>query len=448
MESMRGIPLEIVIILVLILTNGVLAMAELAVVSARRARLQQRAEEGDAGAQRALKVGESPGRFLSTIQIGITLIGVLAGAFSGATIAQELAAALARIPLLAPYSEAIAVAIVVVVVTYLSLVLGELVPKRLALNDPERIASALAPPIHTLSLLTAPLVRLLTASTGLVVRLLRVRPPAGPPVTESEVRMMIEEGTEAGVFEEAEQDMVAGVFRLGDRRIDVVMTPRTEIEWLDVEDSTEETSQRIMSSSHSRFPVAQGDLDEVLGVVRARDVLSQCLAGLPLDLESMLYSCYFVPESAQALKVLDILKSTGTAMAFVIDEYGGLQGIVTVNDIVEAIVGNLPEIGEKGEARAVRREDGSWLLDGLLPLDEFKELFDLDVLPGEEEGHYHTLGGFVMEYLGRIPATADRFQYGILRFEVVDMDSRRVDKVLVREARGEGAESTGQGGPA
>ncbi|MBN1661378.1 MAG: HlyC/CorC family transporter [Anaerolineae bacterium] len=429
---MANVSLEMAVILLLILVNGLLAMAEMAVVSARRARLQERADEGDAGAQRALEVAERPARFLSTIQIGITLVGVLAGAFGGATIAQELAEVLAGVPLLARYSEAVAVAIVVITITYLSLVLGELVPKQLALNDPERIASAFTPPIHTLSHLAAPLVSLLTASTQLVVRLLGARRSAEPPVTESEIRIMIEEGTEAGVFEEAEQDMVKGVFRLGDRRVDAVMTPRTEIEWLDTEDPAEEIRQAIMRSAHSRFPVATTNLDHVQGMVRARDVLGQCLAGEALDLQGVLHSCYFVPESALALSVLDTLKRTGTSMAFVIDEHGGLQGLVTVTDIVEAIVGDLPEAGELDQPRAVQREDGSWLLDGLLPVDEFKEMFDLDSLPGEEEAHYQTLGGFVMDCLGHIPETGDRFAQGSLEFEVIDMDAFRVDKVLVR----------------
>jgi putative hemolysin len=428
---MIGVSLELVFILVLILFNGVFAMAELAVVSARRARLQQRAEEGDAGARRALEVAESPSRFLSTIQIGITLVGVLAGAFGGATIAQELASVLVGVPFLARYAEAISVGIVVVLVTYLSLVIGELVPKQLALGHPERTAAALVPPIHMLSRAAAPLVRLLTASTNFVIRLLRVQGTPEPPVTEAEIRIMIEQGTQAGVFEEAEQDMVEGVFRLADRRVDAVMTPRTEIEWLDTSDSTEQINQTIMTSSHSRFPVAAGDLDQVLGVVRARDVLGQCLAGDALVLTDMLYSLYFVPESASVLTVLDILKSTGTAMAFVIDEFGGLQGLVTVNDIMEGVVGDLAEAGEVGEPRAVQREDGSWLLDGLLPIDEFKELFDLGPLPGEARGHYQTLGGFVMDYLGRIPAAADRLTYEHLELEVMDMDAHRVDKVLV-----------------
>jgi putative hemolysin len=427
-----GISIEIAVVLVLILLNGLLAMAEMAVVSARRARLQQRAEDGDAGARRALEVAESPSRFLSTIQIGITLIGVLAGAFGGATIAQELADVLAGVSFLARYSEAVAVAIVVITITYLSLVLGELVPKQLALNNPERIASAVTPPIHVVSNLASPLVWLLTASTRLVMRLLRVQASAEPPVTESEIRIMIAEGTEAGVFAEAEQDMVEAVFRLGDRRVDAVMTPRTEIEWLDVEDHDEEIEQTIVNSTHSRFPVAKGDLDQVQGVVRARDLLGGCLAGGPLDLQSVLYSCYFVPESAPALKVLDTLKSTGTSMAFVIDEYGGLQGLVTVTDIVEGIVGDLPDAGELDRPRAVQRDDGSWLLDGLLPVDEFKEMFDLDSLPGEDEANYQTLGGFVMDYLGHIPRVADHFAHEGLEIEVVDMDLHRVDKVLVR----------------
>jgi putative hemolysin len=430
-KKVKPFILELLIILLLIVANGIFAMAEIAVVSARKARLQQRAGEGKTDARLALQLAESPGRFLSTVQIGMTLVGVLAGAFGGATVAQDLAVSIARIPLLAPYSETLSVVLVVLAITYLSLVIGELVPKRLALNDPEGIAAALARPMQLLAAIAAPVVLLLTVSTDIVVRLLRVRPSAEPPVTEDEIRILIEAGTEAGVFEEAEQDMVAGVFRLGERRIDAVMTPRTEIEWLDTEDTQEEITHKIVDSTHSRFPVAHSNLDEVLGLVRARDVLARCLAGEPLEPMASLQPPYFVPESASALHAIELLKDTGTPLAFVLDEYGGLQGMVTVTDIVEAIVGDLAGTEAENGPKAVQREDGSWLLDGLLPIDEFKDLFDIDSLPGEAQKQYRTLGGFIVTYLGRIPSVADQFAYGGLRFEVVDMEGHRVDQVLV-----------------
>jgi putative hemolysin len=428
----NNIFVEILIILLLIVANAIFAMAEIAVVSARKSRLQRRAEEGEAGARLALQLAQSPGRFLSTVQVGITLVGVLVGAFGGATIAQRLAVSIARIPLLAPYSNTISVVLVVLAITYLSLIIGELVPKRLALNNPESVAAALARPMQLLATMTAPIVRLLTISTDLVVRLLHAHPSTEPPVTDDEIRILMEAGAQAGVFEEAEQDMVTGVLRLGERRIDAVMTPRTEMEWLDTDDGPDEIKRKIIDSTHSRFPVAHGNLDQVLGVVRARDVLARCLAGERLDPMAMLRPSFFVPESASALHAMKLLKRAETTLAFVLDEYGGLQGMVTVTDIVQAIVGELAQTGGADGPKAVQREDGSWLLDGLLPIDEFKDLLDVDSLPGEAQKQYQTLGGFIITYLGRIPSIADGFTYAGLRFEVVNMDGHRVDKVLVR----------------
>lgn len=428
---MLGPTFEVLFIVLLIIANGVFAMAEIAVISARKIRLQQRANEGDRKARAVLELAEAPNRFLSTIQIGITLIGILAGAFGGATLARELAAFLARAPLLAPYSDAIGLGIVVLSITYLSLILGELVPKRLALNSPERVASALATPMHLLAVIAFPAVRLLSLSTELVLRLLDVRPAPEPPITEEEIKVLIEQGTQAGIFEEAEQDMVEAVFRLGDRQVGVLMTPRTEIVWLDLDDPPEEIQRRITTTVHARFPVVQGTLDHVLGIVHAKDLLARSLEGEPFDLKACLRQPLYVPESMRALKVLELFKQSGTHMAMVIDEYGGIQGLVTLNDILEAIVGDIPSSDEAAEPPVIQREDGSWLLDGMLPVDEFKELFHLAQLPEEERGGYQTLGGLVMAHLGRIPTSADHFEWGGLRLEVVDMDGHRVDKVLV-----------------
>lgn len=428
---MPSVMLEVSVVVLLILLNGIFAMSEIAVVSARKTRLRQWAEEGNAKARAALELANNPNQFLATIQIGITLVGILAGAFGGATIAKELTVILNDISWLAPYSHPLSLALVVGVIAYLSLIVGELVPKRLALNNPERLAMAIAAPMQVLSRVAYPAVHLLGLSTELLLRALGMRPSTEPLVTEEEIRALIEQGTQAGMFEEAEQEMVERVFRLGDRRVSAVMTPRTEIVWLDREASGLEIRRTITESAHSRFLVADGSLDNVLGVVHAKDLLAHILGEQVVNLEATLQQPLYVPESMRALKVLELFKQSGTHIALVIDEYGGIQGLVTPNDILEAIVGDLPEAGEQVEPLAVQREDGSWLLDGMLPVDEFKDLFDLGELPGEDQGIYQTLAGFVVMQLGRIPAATDYFVWEGLKIEVVDMDGNRVDKVLV-----------------
>jgi len=429
--AMSSVTFELLILLFLLIANGVFAMSEIAIVSARKARLQQWANEGNTKARAALDLANAPNQFLATIQIGITLVGILAGAFGSATLAKELAVVLNDLPLLAPYSQAISFGVVVISITYLSLIVGELVPKRLALNSPERIASAIASPMRGLSHLAYPAVRLLSISTDAVLRLLGIQPTAEPPVTEEEIRVLIDQGTRAGMFEAAEQAMVGRVFRLGDRRVSAVMTPRTEIVWLDRNASPEEIRRTIAESVHSRFVVAQGSLDNVLGVVHAKDLLARSLGTQAIDLFVSLQQPLFVPESMQALALLELFKQSGTHIALVMDEYGGIQGLVTPSDILEAIVGDLPLPGEQAEPQVVQREDGSWLLDGMVSVDEFKELLHLSDLPGEDQGLYKTLAGFVMMQLGRIPQAAHSFEWEGLRFEVMDMDGNRVDKVLV-----------------
>jgi putative hemolysin len=432
---MSSVMFEAAVIFLLILTNGIFAMAEIAVVSARKTRLQQWAEAGNTRARTALELANTPNQFLATVQIGITLIGILAGAFGGATLANKLAAVLDDISWLAPYSQPLSLGFVVLVITYLSLIVGELAPKRLALNNPERIATAIARPMRALSRLAYPAVHLLGLSTEVVLRALGIRPAMESPVTEEEIRTLIEQGTQAGMFEEAEQEMVERIFRLGDRRVSAVMTPRTEIVWLDRGASVEEIRHTITTSVHSRFLVADGSMDNILGIVHAKDLLAHCLAAQAVDLPATLQQPLYVPESMRALKVLELFKQSGTHIALVIDEYGGIQGLVTPSDILEAIVGDLPVAGEQFEPLAVQREDGSWLLDGMLSVDEFKEIFDLGRLPGEDQGVYQTLAGFIIMQLGRIPATSDYFEWEELRIEVVDMDGNRVDKVLVTPAR-------------
>jgi len=440
---MTNLVIEVLLILVLILFNGVLAMSETAVVSSRKARLQQRAEDGDESAQAALKLAENPSDFLSTVQVGITLVGILSGAFGGVTVAKYLEDWMQNIPWLAPYATSLSLGLVVLVITYLSLVIGELVPKQLALNNPEAVASRIAGPMRILARLTAPLVRLLSISTRFVLRLIGVKDSDEPPVTEEEIKVMIGQGTSAGVFAQAEQDMVEAIFRLGDRRVGTLMTPRTEIYWLDLEDSPEEIRRRIIESQYSNLPVAKGNLDHVEGIVQSKDLLAQALANQPLDIPGAIKLAQYVPESLPALQVLERFRESGIHITLVIDEFGGLQGLVTIMDVLEAIVGEMPMYGEGQDREILRRPDGSWLLSGMLPIDEFIEVLGLKDLPDFDRGGYETLGGFVMAHLGRIPLSGDRIELNQIVFEVMDMDGFRVDKVLVfpKEQAGKAADS-------
>ncbi|MBW4586931.1 hemolysin family protein [Aetokthonos hydrillicola Thurmond2011] len=423
--------IEILIILLLVLANGLFVMSELAIISARKVRLQQLANHGDAKARVALQLASSPNQFLATVQIGITLLAILSGAFGESVIAKRLVYLLSFIPGLQSYKQAIASVLAILIVTYLTLIIGELVPKRLALNNPEPIASIVAIPMQWLSTIAAPIAYLLGFSTDTVLRLLGIRPSREPQVTEEEIRVLIEQGTEEGTFEEAEQDMVERVFRLGDRPVSSFMTPRPDIVWLDLEDSIEENRQKIIDGGYSRYPVCQGELDNVLGIIPVTDLLVRSFRNEKLDLTVGLRQAVFVPESTRGLKVLELFKQTVTHMALVVDEYGVIQGLVTLNDVMIEIVGDVPSDDQLQDPQIVRREDGSWLLDGMLSVDEFFELFNMEELQQEGRGSYQTLGGFVINHLGRIPAVADHFEWQKMRFEVMDMDGNRVDKVLV-----------------
>ncbi|WP_013322658.1 hemolysin family protein [Gloeothece verrucosa] len=428
---MSNMAIEIVIVLLLIIANGIFSGSEIAVVSARKIRLEQMANRGNLKARAALKLANSPNDFLSSVQIGITLIGILSGAVGGATLAQRIEPLIAAIPWLNLYSQGLSVVIVVTIITYLSLVLGELIPKRIALNNPEQIACSVAKPMRTLSKVTAPLVHLLSISTDKTLQLLGIQASDDPPVTEEEIKVLIQQGTQSGMFEASEQEMVERVFRLSDRPIKALMTPRFEIVWLDLEESPEETQRQIMESSHSRFLVGRGSLDELAGFLRGSDFLAARLAGGEINLETILQPPLYIPENTKALKVLEQFKVTGIHMAVITDEYGSIEGLVTLNDILEAIVGDIATTEDLEDPMIVQREDGSWLLDGLLSVDQIKELFSKTTLPHEETGHYHTLGGLVITFLGHIPQSGEHFQWQELRFEVMDMDGTRVDKVLV-----------------
>ena len=416
---------EIVLILILILINALLAMSEAALVASRKVRLQQQANDGNKSSELALKLLKDPNIFLSTVQIGITLIGVLAGAVGGATISEALALALQKIPYLGEFSESISLAIVVLTITILTIWLGELVPKRLGLTSPEKIAQVVAGPMLFTSKAFSPLIKLMSKATNFALSLMGVDPSSEPPVTEEEIHLLIDQGTQAGVFEEAEQDMVEGIFSLGDSRVYSLMTPRTEVVWLDINDSIEDIREKIAECPYSRFPVRQDSLETIVGIVKSRDLLVESLSGKAVDLKSLLKPAHFIPETMFASRALELFKEKNTELLLVVDEFGGLQGLLTINDILEEIVGAM----EFEEPQATQRQDGSWLLDGMLEVDEFKEIFDFESLPHEDE--YETLSGFVMTSLGRVPQAADHFEWNNFRFEVIDMDGRRVDKVLV-----------------
>ncbi|HEY2385253.1 MAG TPA: hemolysin family protein [Terriglobia bacterium] len=426
--------LPILVILLLILLNGVFVMAEMAVVSARKPRLQQFANEGSRGAQTALNLATHPDRFLATTQIGITLIAILTGAVGERTLTERLSLKLERFPQLQSYSGTVAFAVVVVGITYISLVVGELLPKRFALHNPERIASAMSGLTSFMSRLCAPLVWLINGSTNLIIGILGLQPSADPPVTEEEIKVMMEQGTEAGVFEEAEHDIVKSIFKLGDRAVSALMKPRREVVWLDTEDPFPENQKKLASSLYSRFPVAHGSLDNVLGVVQTKDLLTRCLAGSKMDFKGNLRTPLFVPENLPALRLLEMFKKSRTHMALVVDEYGGIEGLITLNDILEDLVGDVAGVDLPEERQIVKRPDGSLLLDGKLQIDDLKEALQIPELPSEESGSYQTLGGLVMLQVGRVPVTGDNFEIDGLRFEVVDMDGKRVDKVLVSKS--------------
>ena len=425
--------LEIALLSLLFLLNGVFAMAELAVISSRRERLQLLADSGNAGARAAIDLGQEPSNLLSTVQIGITLIGILAGAFGGATLTAELARLLAPLPAAGDYAELIALIVVVAAITFGSVVLGELVPKQLALRNPERIAATLARPMHTLSRLARPVVRLLNLTTAGILRLLGVRGSGeAATVSEEEIRMLLEQGAASGAIEAAERDMLDGIFRFGDRQLRSLMTPRTEIVWLDVNADEATTRETVLRSGHSRFPLCEGTIDRVIGVVLARDLLAESWSGRASDLRALARQPLFLPDTMPAPRALERFKQTGIHAALLVDEFGGIDGLVTIIDMMEAIVGDIPSAGDIAEPPIVRREDGSWLVDGLLDVKDLKTLLGLAQMPDEPD--YQTLGGFVVTRLGRLPRVGDTFAWGGFRFEVVDMDGNRVDKVLIQVA--------------
>jgi putative hemolysin len=426
---MTVIAIEIGVLLLLVLANGLFSMSELAVLSARKARLKVQAQRGLRGAERAVRLQEDPNRFLPTVQIGITLVGTFAGAFGGITLAEALDAWLeTRFPALGPYSEVIAMTVVVVAITYVTLVLGELVPKRMALAHPEWIARHVAGLLDLLSRVTVPVVRILGYSTEGVMRLLGVRASSEPPVTEEDVEAVVRQAAESGVFKPSQHEIVRRVFRLGDRRAGELMTPRNAVVWIDLDDPPAEIRRKIAASPHSRFPVCEGSLDLVVGIVQVKDLLVQSFRGAPFNLRGITMMPLFLYEGTPAFRVLELFKSSGIHIGLVLDEYGSVEGIITMNDLLEALVGDLPAEGDTDEPPIVEREDGTWLVDGRTSLDDVADRLNLPRFP---DGDYHTLAGFLIDRMGRIPRASDRLTWAGRVYEVVDMDHHRVDKILI-----------------
>lgn len=421
--------MEILVLLILIVLNGLFSMSELALATARRPRLARLAEDGDKPSAIALQLGEEPTRYLSTVQIGITSIGILSGIVGEAALADPLAGWLQIAGLEEGISHLAATGLVVLIVTYVSIVIGELVPKRLAQFHPEPIARVVARPISFLSVITHPFVQLLSVSTDALLRLMGKSKQAPAIVTEEEIHAMLEEGSVAGVIERQEHEMVRNVFRLDERLLGSLMIPRADMVYLDVELPLEENLRLAQASEYSRFPVCQGGMDHAIGIVNAKQLLSLALSGSQIDLASLAKTDVFVPESLTGLELLEHFRSTGTKMVLVIDEYGEVQGLVTLHDVLESVTGEFAPRAHE-DAWAVMREGGSWLLDGMIPIPELKDRLGLKTVPEEEKGSYHTLSGMVMWLLARLPQTGDIVTWENWRFEVVDLDGKRIDKVL------------------
>ena len=419
---------DVVIVLVLIAVNGLLAMSELAVVSARPSRLKAMANRGVRGSRRALALASNPGRFLSTVQIGITLIGILAGAFSGATIGDRLDDWLIKQGMPEDAAEFVAVGLVVTVITYLSLIAGELVPKQLALSRAEDIACLVAPAMTVLARVSFPLVWVLDQSSKVLLAILRHRKTSETRVTEEEIKMLVAEAESTGILTSEERSMIAGVMRLGDRPVRALMTPRLQIDYVDLTDEPAAIRRRLRQSPHSRLPACEGSLENVLGVVQAKQILDEHLEGKELDLRALVRSAPVIPDTMDALDVLAVLKESQVHMGLVHDEYGHFEGVVTPSDIMEAIVGEFRSEKASAEPDFVLRDDGSYLVAGAMPVDEFAEKADV-FLP--EKRDYHTVGGLLLSLFRKIPATGDVVEAHGFRFEIMDLDGRRIDKVLV-----------------
>lgn len=432
---MSAVSTEIFILFLLLVVNGLFAMAEIAVVSVRKARLKVLAEDGSQRAKITLEIAQHPARFLSTLQVGITLIGIFAGTYGGATLTEQLVPFIAKWSVLAPHARSISIGLVVLAITLASVVLGELVPKQIGLAYTEKIALVLTPAISRLSRVFSPLVTALTFATEGLLKLVGFRTtPAESPVTDAEVKSLIEEGLRDGVFNKTEKEMVAGVLELDQLPVTALMTPRPKIVFLNLDDPDEVNWRKIVASGHSYFPVYQGNRDQVLGMVAVKALWAHSAIGLTTSLKNLLVSPLVIPETLSAIHLLEAFKKASKHIALVTDEFGAIQGIVTLIDVLEAIVGDLPNMGPRTAPAAKQREDGSWLIDATLATNELKSMLGLDVLPDEDRADFQTVGGFMVTRLGRIPAAGDYFEYSGWRFEVVDMDRHRVDKILVQKS--------------
>lgn len=425
---------NIIFIFILFLVNAIFAMYEIAMVSSKKTRLVARAEDGLKGASDGLELLQDPDQqYLSAIQIMITMIDTLAGGIGGAQLSQPLAEVFKRVSWLAPFAEIAALILVVIVITYFSIVIGELIPKRIAVSKPEDVVTRLSPMIKGLSRVMRPLTKLLSASTNFGIKLFNIDVTKEPTITEEELKGYIQEGRQTGVFDEAEQTMVDGVFRFTDRRVDAIMTPHTELDWINLDDDHDKIVKDLMESSYSRLPVAHGDLDRSLGYINTKDLLGVDIHSPQFNLEAYIREPLFFPGNMQAVKAFEQFRETGIHHALVLDEYGGVEGFVTLYDVLESIVGDIPLDEHDKDQDVVLRSDGTWLVDGLIPIDELKEIMDVDELPEEDKAGFQTLSGFVMNQLGSIPKTGAVFDWDHWRFEVVDMDGHRVDRVLVTD---------------
>jgi putative hemolysin len=426
--------MDVLIILGLIVLNGVFSMAELALVSARRARLEKRAEEGSPGAETALELSGDPSAMLSTVQVGITLISIFNGAFGEASLVAKLEPHLAAVPLLAPYARPAALAIVVAGITFASVVLGELVPKRIAIQNPEFFATAIARPLKGLSWLMAPFVKTLALTTDLIVRLLGMNKPKDDAPTEEEISGVLKQGTAAGVLEKDEYDIVTRALRLHDERLGAVMTPGIDLELIDIDDAIERNLERMAHSHYSRFPVYRDDRSNIVGVVDAGDLFEQAVRNKSIggiDIAAAVKPVLYVPDSASAMDLLEQLRSHRAELALVVDEHGQVGGMVTLADLMNTLVGEVPGVEERN-SDAVQRADGSWLMDGAIPLQRVRDKLGADTaFPDEASGAYQTLAGFVLDQLGHVPGPSDHFDWNGYRFEVIDMDNNRIDRLLV-----------------
>jgi putative hemolysin len=427
------VAIEIAVVLVLIAINGIFSMSELAIVSARRVRLQHLADRGNPGARKAIELADNPRRFLSTVQIGITLVGILAGAFGGATLSSLLAAQLESIPTVAPYAATISFVVVVLAITYFSIILGELIPKSFALSAPEKIAIAVSRPMNFISRLASPVAWLLSAPTTAILKLFRLHARVEPPVTDEEIMGLIDAGTRAGVFEQQEQNLFESVMELGEQRVTSLMTPRTKIAWLDLDDPPEVIRKRLQVSAFSRLPVGRGTLDNIQGYVTAKSVLRHLLKDKDFDLSGVLQKPLYVPETVDVLELLEKFRESATHLAVIVDEFGGIEGLVTAHDLLEVIIGELANSPHAPPGPLFRKlADGSIVLDGRLAVHEFVEALEINELPDDEKSAYQTVAGFVLTRLGRIPSVGDHFNWGRYHFQIAVMERNRVSKVIAK----------------